>query len=187
MYDVKEESNASCADGKKGYGKFLIILTILVVLASIFLTLSFFYSKGRPPSGTLRVSLADGEFREFDVGGLEDLPQISARVEIKSTYEPREEKEFQGVLLELLIEEMHRETSYDAYGVRAIAEDGYSVMLTSDDIENGAFIAYKDSGNYIKDRKSGGFGPFRLILPNDEFSLRWVKHLSEIQVEFFDD
>lgn len=65
------------------------------------------------------------------------------------------------------------------------ASDGYRIVLKKEEIDeiNNVYLTFERDGEYMKSKKQGGNGPFQLIIRNDPFSQRWIKHVDKIILE----
>lgn len=65
------------------------------------------------------------------------------------------------------------------------ATDGYRIILSTEEINepNNVYLTYERDGEPLKSKKQGGNGPFQLIIRQDPFSQRWIKHVDEIVLE----
>ncbi len=68
----------------------------------------------------------------------------------------------------------------DASGITAVAADGYAIMVSMADLEDG-IVALKSDGEWIA-TSDADHGPIRLVLPNKPAN-HWVFQLSSIVVE----
>lgn len=65
------------------------------------------------------------------------------------------------------------------------ATDGYRIVLSKEEIDesNNVYLTFERDGEYLKSKKQGGNGPFQLVIRNDPFSQRWIKHVDKIILE----
>jgi len=63
--------------------------------------------------------------------------------------------------------------------------DGYTVALTATEVlkEDNVYIIYKSDGQYLKTKKEGGSGPYRIVIKDDKFGQRWSKFVTEVNVK----
>lgn len=67
--------------------------------------------------------------------------------------------------------------------VKAI--DGYTVALTAKEVmmEDNVYLVYKNNGEFLKTKKEGGTGPYRLVIREDQFGQRWNKFVTEVNIK----
>jgi DMSO/TMAO reductase YedYZ molybdopterin-dependent catalytic subunit len=107
------------------------------------------------------------------------MEQVSLREILmqKSTGEDTVD-DWEGVPLTTLFEQagVHSEAS----GITAVASDGYAIMVSMADLEDG-IVALKTNGDWIA-TADADHGPIRLVLPNKPAN-HWVFQLASIVVE----
>lgn len=86
--------------------------------------------------------------------------------------------DWEGVPLTAILEQAG--ASPDASGITAVAADGYAIMVSMADLEDG-IVALKSDGEWIA-TGDADHGPIRLVLPNKPGN-HWVFQLSNIVVE----
>jgi hypothetical protein len=95
-----------------------------------------------------------------------------------------EQKSFGGVPMKLVLEDMGLSLT-DAKQVVFKAADGYSSAVTAEEAaENeNVYLVYERGGQPSGAMKQGGSGPIEIVIRGDEFSQRWCKYLTEIDLE----
>lgn len=90
---------------------------------------------------------------------------------------------YTGVLLRELLEAVGLNVE-DADQFIAKAADGYTVALPAGEVRDDdlVFVVYKINDEPLSPAEEGGSGPYRIVVKDDEFGQRWVKHLEEIVV-----
>ncbi len=90
---------------------------------------------------------------------------------------------YTGVLLKELLASIGVDVD-DAEQFIGKAADGYTVALPAGEVldDDLVFIVYKINDEPLSPAAEGGSGPYRLVVKDDEFGQRWVKHLEEIVV-----
>ncbi len=65
------------------------------------------------------------------------------------------------------------------------ATDGYRIILSAEEINepNNVYLTFERDGKPLKSKKQGGNGPFQLVIRQDPFSQRWIKHIDGIVLE----
>ncbi len=65
------------------------------------------------------------------------------------------------------------------------AADGYASALPIEDAMNASdcYIIIAEAGEPLGKKEDGGSGPYRMILPNDQFSQRWCSFLMEVSFQ----
>jgi hypothetical protein len=65
------------------------------------------------------------------------------------------------------------------------ASDGYRIILSIEELKepSNVFLTYMRDGEDLKSRSKGGNGPYQLVIRDDPFSQRWIKHVDEIIIQ----
>lgn len=63
--------------------------------------------------------------------------------------------------------------------------DAYLAVVKAEELqeEGSIYIVYEKDGKDMKSKAEGGEGPYQVVLPDDAFSQRWCKFLSEVEWE----
>ncbi len=90
---------------------------------------------------------------------------------------------YTGVLIGTILEAVDADVQ-GAEQFVAKATDGYTVAIPASEFVGGdtVFLVYKINDAPLSPAGEGGSGPYRLVVKDDEFGQRWVKHLAEILV-----
>ena len=75
-------------------------------------------------------------------------------------------------------------TDYNGKTLHFIGADAYLAAVQPEEMESvgSIFVVYAMDGQTMKDRESGGDGPYQLVLIDDDFSQRWCKYLAEVEL-----
>lgn len=94
------------------------------------------------------------------------------------------EKTYTGVPLANVLEACNIDLS-DKNQVIIKAVDGYTSALKVDEVKDkdNVYLAYKEEGEYLGNREDGGSGPYKVIIAKDQFSQRWCKFATEVNVK----
>jgi hypothetical protein len=168
---------------KKGTIGVIIALAALVVVVGI---TAFLNRKGVEQK---RKFQDDAEF-VISAGGVQTIvtmedvlslaPQDIEAIYKKSGKEP-ETRRYKGVPLAKITSLKNIDTSSFS-SVSFIAADGYASALPIADAMDPSqcFIVIEEEGKPLGKKEDGGTGPYRMILPKDQFSQRWCSFLMEV-------
>ena len=115
---------------------------------------------------------------EISVAELKELDSVTEKAEANRSNGEVVSVKATGPLLDTILEKYGADKS-DFNTIRFYAEDGYSIAMPSDIIENNdIIIAYYDEGVPITD----GDGPVRVVV-TDQRAMYWVRMLTRIDFE----
>lgn len=159
-----------------------IISTVLIIIALVLSASAYLLNVEGDPS----ISLIEGEDTQTVEGDLiYDHPEsISFPAVVRSSGNRPVETEYRGIELSKLLSSLDVD-SLDVERITLNAEDGYRVILASEEINEpeNIYLVFERDGERLKTRRQEGNGPFQLIIRRDPFSQRWIKHIDEIIIE----
>ena len=160
-----------------------IAIAILVFLVAAAFPL-YFYTRPAPvPEGTFQITGQVSNPMNVTLSQLQSYSSVTLQVTLASSGSPAENGVFNytGVLLSTLLQKAG--VSGNATSVYIQASDGYATTLSIQDaMSQKTVIAYEKDGSFLTPLKSGGEGPFRLIVGTDQYAQRWVMGVVSIQV-----
>jgi len=160
-----------------------IALAILIILVAAAVPL-YFYTRPAPvPQGTMQITGQVSNPMNITLSQLQTYTPTTLQVTLTSSSQPSGNGVFNytGVLLSTLLQKA--EVSANATSVYIQASDGYGTTLSMQDaMSQKTIIAYQKDGEALTPLKSGGEGPFRLIVGTDQYAQRWVMGVVSIQV-----
>ncbi len=160
-----------------------IALAILLILVAAAVPL-YFYTRPAPvPQGTMQITGQVSNPMNITLSQLQTYTPTTLQVTLTSSSQPSGNGVFNytGVLLSTLLQKA--EVSANATSVYIQASDGYGTTLSMQDaMSQKTIIAYQKDGKALTPLKSGGEGPFRLIIGTDQYAQRWVMGVVSIQV-----
>ncbi len=163
----------------------LIAALVLVVLAAAIAVLAVLNRPGElPESGSVAVRRGDEVLRTYTTAELKTLPAVEVEKELVSSSFANDAGLFRGVALRALL----ADAGVDVGALTQIvvrSEDGFVAAYPADEVaeSDGIFLAYSKDGEPLGDRESGGSGPLRIVVTEDEFGNRCAKYVSEIEVK----
>lgn len=103
---------------------------------------------------------------------------------VRSSGKKPVETEYKGIEMSKLFHSLNVDLS-NVERITFNATDGYRIILSIDEINepNNAYLTFERDGKLLKSKKKGGNGPFQLVIRQDPFSQRWIKHVDEIILE----
>ena len=159
------------------------VIIAFVVLAVLAVPL-YYYTRPEPvEAGTIAITGNVNNPQNVTLAQLESYHVITTQAKLTSGGNPSDNGVFNytGVLLRDLLNEA--QISTNATSVYVQASDGYGTTLTLKDAQNdNTMIAFSKDGSALTPLKSGGEGPFRLVLGGDTYAQRWVKGVIILKV-----
>lgn len=159
-----------------------IISTVLIIIVLILSASAYLLNVENDPSIILR----EGEEKQTVEGDfIYNHPEsISFPAVVRSSGNRPVETEYKGVELSKLLSSLDMD-SLDMENITLNAEDGYRVILASEEINEtkNIYLVFERDGERLKTKRQEGNGPFQLIIRRDPFSQRWIKHVNEIIIE----
>ena len=98
---------------------------------------------------------------------------------------PGREYTFTGVPLRNLIVGIGEVNLADVGMFVVKSADGFTVAFTSEEImaEDNIYIVYKQNGEPLGTRADGGTGPYRIVVRQDPFAMRWARYAVELELK----
>lgn len=92
--------------------------------------------------------------------------------------------EYKGVEMSSFFDSLSIDTS-NIEKITFNATDGYRIVIGKTEIDkpDNVYLTFERDGEYMKSKKQGGNGPFQLVIREDPFSQRWIKHVDTIILE----
>ncbi|MCL2677854.1 MAG: ECF transporter S component [Clostridiales bacterium] len=157
-------------------------LSLTILLAAI--TGLWFVNGGMNYDAQAIAFKAEGQ--EAVVVGLDFLLALEShdfKAVIRSSGQKPKEVEYTGVLLADVLQALDIETA----GKTCVLFKGADAYLTglylSEFDGDNVYIAYASGGEYLEPKGKKGFGPFLLVILNDNYSQRWCKYLCEVEIK----
>lgn len=157
------------------------ILAVLLLFASVLAACAGPADEGEryaeQQTATILITYGEEE-HSVDFDSILALAQHNIEVTVRE-----EERSYKGVLLRDLLAACQI-PSGELNQVVLKGAGGYEVALGPEEVLAPAdvYIVYEYNGEPLKGEADGGAGPYRLVLPQDEFAQRWLKHLEAIAV-----
>jgi DMSO/TMAO reductase YedYZ molybdopterin-dependent catalytic subunit len=157
----------------------IIAIVILVSVAAIV----YFYSRpnlGNEGSILVRGAVSNPE--NLTDNQIEALPSVTVQVNLSNSPSQSEVGIFNytGVPLKVLLDQAHM--SSKATSVFIQAPDGYAATLSIEEAQKSSTIlAYQKDGKPMSPLSTGGEGPIRLVMGDQNAPHDWVKGVSLIE------
>ncbi|MEI7885136.1 MAG: hypothetical protein WCI30_07270 [Clostridia bacterium] len=174
---------------KKNSKIILRVLTVLVVITSIAIFINFQSVKDKAEvfkAAEISVLVDGVEISRFNVQDIGKLSEQNFTAMLKSSImNSPEEHSYTGITLA----ELFKSAGISLKGKNRVVVhsiDGYIVPLKIEEIEelDNVYLVYKDNGDYLKSiEEKDGQGPFMIVVRGDQFSQRWAKFASEIEIQ----
>ena len=155
------------------------IIPIVIIIGII---LIFSFSKG----GNISINIVQGENQQVVEKDFiyNHSDAISFPAVVRSSGNKPVETEYKGIEMSKLFSSL----DFDISKVEKItfnASDGYRIILGIEEIKepNNIYLTFERDGKPMKSKSQGGNGPFQLVIRQDLFSQRWIKHVEEIILE----
>ena len=170
-----------------------IISSILIVLI-LFVGILLYFNKDLILQGkqaqedksikvTYDIKEDHGKTKTLTKDDILNLPYDTFDAEIRSNGKKAKIASFQGVLLSNLLDHLKLDKN-EIKNIIVKAADGYTVTIGIDEVleKDNVYITYKQDGEMMKSMDEGGVGPYQLVIRNDQFSQRWCKYVSEVEI-----
>jgi DMSO/TMAO reductase YedYZ molybdopterin-dependent catalytic subunit len=159
---------------------------VIVVFAVLFVLAVPLYYYTRPQAveeGTIQITGNVNNPQNLTLTQLESCPTTTIQAKLTSGGNPQDNGVFNytGILLRDILNQV--QVSANATSIYVQASDGYGVTISLKDAQsNSTLIAYEKDSNSLVPLKSGGEGPFRLVIGGDTYAQRWVKGVIALKV-----
>jgi len=160
-----------------------IALVTLVVLVLVTVPVYVYMRQNAGTQGSILIKGKVVNPGNFTYSQLEAFAPATVQVMLTSSSHAQDNGVFNytGVPLWVVLEEA--DTFENATSVYIQAADGYGTTITIADAQNAnTILAYQKDGAALTALSTGGEGPIRLIIGNDEFAQRWIRGVSVIEV-----
>ncbi|MBA5942116.1 MAG: molybdopterin-dependent oxidoreductase [Methanophagales archaeon] len=167
----------------------IAILGVLVVIIGItaYLNLEGLAEKQElAEEARFMVTFGDGERNiTFEMADIRELGEIEFTAILRGGGRPGREYTFTGVPLRNLLAEIDdvNLADVDMFVVRSV--DGFTVAFTYAEImaEDNVYIVYKRNGEPLGIRAERGTGPYRIVVRQDPFAMRWARYAVELELK----
>ncbi len=154
---------------------------LLLMLAGV---LTYIYTPNSQESVNLTVSCKGQPVKTFTMEQIMEMPSVEKQVTIRSSSEGTQTHVFTGTPLREILTGLENAVLTDASKVTASGLDSYTVVFDSEEImsRDHVLLVYAQDGKPLGSKSEGGTGPFRIIILGDQFGLRAVKYVNELEV-----
>lgn len=162
----------------------IIVVAVLVALAAAITVLALLNRpENLPETGSITVKWGESSVT-LTMEDIQALDYVEIEKEIVSASFQNDQGVFRGVPLHTLLESQGIDLDSSAQAV-VRSEDGYVAAYPMDEVtdSDNIILAYAKDGEGLGTKDSGGSGPFRIIIADDEFGNRSAKHVSEIEAK----
>jgi DMSO/TMAO reductase YedYZ molybdopterin-dependent catalytic subunit len=159
------------------------IIIAFAVLAVAVVPLYFYTRPTQVEAGTIQITGNVANSQNITLNQLQSFQQVTVQAKLTSGGNPADNGVFNytGVLLKDILSQA--QVAANATSVYVQASDGYGATLTLKDAENlNTLIAFSKDDSPLVPLKSGGEGPFRLVVGTDTYAQRWVKDVVSIKI-----
>jgi DMSO/TMAO reductase YedYZ molybdopterin-dependent catalytic subunit len=159
------------------------VIVVFAVLAVLAVPLYFYTRPSTVEAGTIQIVGNVDNPQNVTLAQLESYPVITIQAKLTSGGNPADNGVFNytGVLLRDILSQA--QVSANATSVYIQASDGYGATISLKDARSDStLIAYSKDGSPLTALKSGGEGPYRLVVGEDTYAQRWVKGVIALKV-----
>lgn len=175
------------SESKKSSSRLILIVVILLVaVVGVFALLnhSGVEEKRQLQDDAIFLIQEGGQSTEVTMADIESLEPQEIVANYKKSGKDPEQRHYTGVPFAQVL----TLKGIDAQGYSSVvftAADGYASALPIADALNAenCYIIIAEEGQPLGKKEDGGSGPFRMILPNDQFSQRWCSFLLEVSFQ----
>ncbi len=166
----------------------LLVIIALILAVSILVFLNIKSGKldtEQAQSGTMLVTINENQ-TSLDMEAIKNLKQHTFNAIQDTSKSGPQKQTYKGVLLRDILQYADPQLlqgNFQKVIIRGI--DGYTAALSFEEVlqEDNAYIATQRNDKPLGNKKSGGTGPYQLIIRQDQFSQRWCKYVSEVTVQ----
>ncbi len=161
----------------------VIVLLIVVGIFSFLNAGNIGEKKQLEENKTIMVSFDGNEIGRADMEFIKNAGEKEFSAVMDTSDTGQEEHYYTGVLMNNVLEKMGIDVEdYKMVTVNAI--DGYKVAFEPEEVqeEDNIYIAYRENGQILGTKGSGGRGPYQIVVRKDRFSMRWCKYVVEIEL-----
>ncbi len=167
----------------------IIIISLIAVLLIIVGVLAYLNAgnmeekKQLEESEIISVKFDGNEIGRADMDFIRSAGEKEFSAVMDTSDSGPEEHYYTGVLMKNVLEKMGiKIEDYKTFSVKAI--DGYTVAFKTEEIQDddNVHIVYEENGESLGIKRSGGKGPYQVIVRKDQFSTRWCKFVVEIEL-----
>lgn len=164
--------------------KYLFISILLLFLAVAFLA---FLNRPQDMAepGTIRIMHGGELIKSFTLEELQALPRVEMEKTILSSNKPQETGVFTGTDLQEVLQAADPSLPGKCRRLVARASDGFAASYDKAELlqpEN-ILVVYAKDGLPLENAAAGGAGPLRIVVVDDPFGNRCIKHLCELEIE----
>jgi DMSO/TMAO reductase YedYZ molybdopterin-dependent catalytic subunit len=157
---------------------------ILVVLAGIFACINMNLHSDAPVKESIKVIIDGNAVGEIAMDDIKKLPAVTKKVTIRSSSEGVGNYNFTGTPLRKVLESVSPGVRLAGRKVTAKGIDSFNVLFEGQEILSSekVLLVYARDDQPLGSKAKGGTGPFRIIILGDQFGLRAVKYVYELEV-----
>lgn len=154
------------------------IIPVLIILILIFILVR--------PKEDSTITVIQGDYEQIIEKDFiyEHTDSVSFPAVVRSSGKKPVATEYKGIEISKFLSSLNIDiTTVDK--IRFNATDGYRVILNKKEIDkaNNVYLTFERDGEYMKSKEGKGNGPFQLVIREDPFSQRWIKHVDKIILE----
>ncbi len=167
------------------------IISIIIILLIAVVGITAYLNRGNVAEKEEAQRQAEIHFKEegnqiktLDLNLIEEQGEVTFNKDLDTSDSGPVEHSFTGVPLINILDEVGIDLK-EKEQVIVNSVDGYTVALTVAEVlkEDNVYIIYKSDGHYLKTKKEGGSGPYRIVIKDDQFGQRWSKFVTEVNVK----
>jgi len=160
-----------------------IAVIALVIVVGITVPIYSYTRQNARTEGSIQIKGAVNSPGNFTYSQLEAFTPVTVTVTLSSSSHPADNGVFNytGVRLSTLLE--WAQIASNATSVYLQAADSYGTTIPLQDAKKeNTIIAYRKDGVALTPLSTGGEGPFRLIIGDDQYAQRWTRGVSVIEI-----
>lgn len=161
-----------------------IIALVLIVAVTAFLNKDSLGDKKKMQDEAIVALKSSDNEATFNITEIKQLGEKEFSANLKSSGKEAEQHKYTGVPLKNVFG--HANISLEGKEQIIVkAVDGYTVALMVDEVldDDNVYLAYEMDGEPFGKKEDGGKGPYQVIIRKDQFSQRWCKFVTEIEVK----
>jgi len=164
---------------------YILIILVITVGVTAYLNRGNIEEKEKAQENALlTIQRNDEDVETVDFSYIQKREENTFNKDLDTSDSGPVEHSFTGVPLKNIINEVGLNLeNFSQVIIKSV--DGYTVALTAEEVkmDDNVYLVYKNDGEFLKSKKEGGTGPYRIVIKEDQFGQRWSKFVTEVNLK----
>lgn len=161
-----------------------IILIVVVGVAAFLNVGDLVFKQESQENAIFKITSNGQEIVKVDMNMIKGIQKVDFDANLKKSGQAPVKHSYTGVPLASVL----KATGVTTNGIGKVvfkAVDGYTSVLTLNEAmqEDNVFIVYAMDNKPLGNKENDGSGPYEMVIKNDQFSQRWCKFLTEVELQ----